>query len=74
MPPFFPEPGRGRACCTAADRCDAKGILAAQIAAAERLRRAGETRVGLLFVAGEERGSDGAKAANRERRQAAGFS
>ena len=40
--------------------CDAKGILAAQVAAAERLRAAGETRVGLLFVVGEERGSDGA--------------
>ncbi|HXW06248.1 MAG TPA: M20/M25/M40 family metallo-hydrolase [Vicinamibacterales bacterium] len=44
--------------------CDAKGILAAQVAAAERLRAAGERRVGLLFVAGEERGSDGAEAAN----------
>ena len=44
--------------------CDAKGILAAQVAAAERLRAGGERRVGLLFVAGEERGSDGAVAAN----------
>jgi acetylornithine deacetylase len=44
--------------------CDAKGILAAQLAAAERLRAAGERRVGLLFVAGEERGSDGAALAN----------
>jgi acetylornithine deacetylase len=44
--------------------CDAKGILAAQVAAAERLRQRGETRVGLLFVVGEERGSDGARAAN----------
>ena len=44
--------------------CDAKGMLVAQIAAAERLRAAGETRVGLVFVVGEERGSDGAKAAN----------
>lgn len=44
--------------------CDAKGIAVAEIAAAERLRAAGETRVGLLFVVGEERGSDGAKAAN----------
>jgi len=63
VPPFFPsreENGRlyGRGAC------DAKGILVAQIAAAERLRAAGETRIGLLFVAGEERGSDGAKAAN----------
>jgi acetylornithine deacetylase len=44
--------------------CDAKGIAIAQIAAAERLRAAGETRIGLLFVVGEERGSDGAKLAN----------
>jgi len=44
--------------------CDAKGIALAQIAASERLRAAGETRVGLLFVVGEERGSDGARAAN----------
>src|SRR5688572_22466968 len=45
--------------------CDAKGILAAQLAAAERLRAGGERRVGLLFVVGEERGSDGAVAANQ---------
>ncbi len=64
VPPFFPSRvedgtlfGRGA--------CDAKGILAAQVAAAERLRAKGETRVGLVFVAGEERGSDGAKAANK---------
>jgi acetylornithine deacetylase len=63
VPPFFPSRvadgvlhGRGA--------CDAKGILASQVAAAERLRAEGETRVGLVFVAGEERGSDGAKAAN----------
>src|SRR5439155_26114193 len=44
--------------------CDAKGILAAQIAAADALRREDETRIGLLFLVGEERGSDGARAAN----------
>ncbi|MGD0799805.1 MAG: M20/M25/M40 family metallo-hydrolase [Terracidiphilus sp.] len=43
--------------------CDAKGIIAAQVAAAEALRAAG-FRVGLLFVSGEERDSAGAKAAN----------
>jgi acetylornithine deacetylase len=43
--------------------CDAKGIIATQIAAAEALRAAG-FRVGLLFVSGEERDSAGAKAAN----------
>lgn len=43
--------------------CDAKGILAAQIAAAERLRETG-VKIGLLFVVGEERDSAGAKEAN----------
>jgi acetylornithine deacetylase len=64
VPPFFPSRvegdllyGRGA--------CDAKGILAAQVAAAERLRAEGETRIGLVFVAGEERGSEGAIAANK---------
>ncbi len=42
---------------------DAKGIIAAQCAAAEALRSAG-FRVGLLFVSGEERDSAGAKIAN----------
>jgi len=63
VPPFFSSRvdgdrlfGRGA--------CDAKGILAAQVAAADRLRREGEPRVGLLFVVGEERGSDGARRAN----------
>jgi acetylornithine deacetylase len=43
--------------------CDAKGIIAAQIAAAERLRQQG-IHVGLLFVVGEERDSLGAHMAN----------
>jgi acetylornithine deacetylase len=34
------------------------------VAAAERMRASGERRIGLLFVVGEERGSDGAAAAN----------
>ena len=62
VPPFFPSYidgdrlyGRGS--------CDAKGIAACQVAAAEALRREGITNVGLLFVVGEERGSDGAKTA-----------
>jgi acetylornithine deacetylase len=42
---------------------DAKGIIAAQVAAAEELRAAG-FRVGVLFVSGEERDSAGAKVAN----------
>jgi acetylornithine deacetylase len=43
--------------------CDAKGIIAAQVAAAERLRAEGYA-VGMLFVSGEERDSAGAKVAN----------
>ncbi|MDR3724624.1 MAG: M20/M25/M40 family metallo-hydrolase [Terracidiphilus sp.] len=44
--------------------CDAKGILAAQIAASCRLRESG-CNVGVLFVSGEERDSAGAIAANQ---------
>jgi acetylornithine deacetylase len=62
VPPFFPSRvegdrlyGRGS--------CDAKGALVAQVAAAERLRASGESAVGLLFVVGEEKGSEGAHAA-----------
>ncbi len=62
VPPFIPSSedaariyGRGS--------CDAKGIIAAQIAASERLRQRG-IYVGLLFVVGEERDSLGAKVAN----------
>lgn len=63
VPPFFPSDVRdGRV--FGRGSCDAKGILAAQLAAVERMRAAGERRVALLFVVGEERGSDGAKVAN----------
>lgn len=44
--------------------CDAKGIIAAQIAAAERLRASGVTAIGLLFTVDEEVTSAGAKALN----------
>jgi len=44
--------------------CDAKGIAAAMLCAAERLAADDENRVDLLFVVGEEQGSDGARAAN----------
>ena len=47
--------------------CDAKGILDAQVAAAERLRDEG-MKVGMLFVVGEERDSAGAKLANENPR------
>src|SRR6201996_4363576 len=66
VPPFFG--------CTEDDEflygrgtCDAKGIIAAQVAAADRLRGA-DVKVGLLFVVGEERDSAGAKVANRNPR------
>jgi acetylornithine deacetylase len=66
VPPFIPSSedatrvyGRGS--------CDAKGIIAAQIAAAERLRQEG-IYVGLLFLVGEEKDSLGAKIANQQSR------
>ncbi|MCU1220644.1 MAG: peptidase dimerization [Candidatus Angelobacter sp.] len=43
--------------------CDAKGIIVAQIAACQRLRKEGMA-VGMLFLVGEERDSLGAKVAN----------
>lgn len=64
VPPYIPPKlegntlyGRGAA--------DAKGIAAAMLAAADALATAGEHRVDLLFVVGEEKASDGARAANR---------
>lgn len=64
VPPYIPPRehegrlyGRGSS--------DAKGIAAAMMIAADRLAKAGEERVDLLFVVGEEAGSDGARAANR---------
>ena len=44
--------------------CDAKGIIAAQIAAAEKLRAEGFNEIGLLFTVDEEVTSAGAKVAN----------
>lgn len=44
--------------------CDAKGIIAAQITAAEELRREGVEDIGLLYTVEEERASTGAKVAN----------
>lgn len=44
--------------------CDAKGIIAAQIVAAERLRAEGVNEIGLLFTVDEETGSAGARVAN----------
>ncbi len=63
VPPFIPSSedevnihGRGS--------CDAKGIIAAQIFAAERLRSDGFQEVGLLFTVDEELSSKGAQRAN----------
>jgi acetylornithine deacetylase len=67
VPPYFPSReddrhiyGRGA--------CDAKGILAAMVAAAEHLLVSGTREFALLFVVGEERDSAGAKAAAALRR------
>lgn len=45
--------------------CDAKGIIAAQVTAAEELRGEGVEDLGLLYTVEEERSSTGAKAANK---------
>ena len=66
VPPFLPSSedadniyGRGA--------CDAKGIIAAQVAACQGLCAAGKS-AGLLFVVGEERDSLGAMVANQNPR------
>jgi len=64
VPPFIRSSEDGRR-VYGRGSCDAKGIIAAQIAAAETLRREG-IRVGLLFLVGEERDSLGAKTANQQ--------
>ena len=63
VPPFIPSSedaeyiyGRGS--------CDAKGIIAAQIYAAEKLRANGMSELGFLFTVDEELSSLGAQAAN----------
>ena len=63
VPPFIPSSEDGEK-IYGRGSCDAKGIIAAQIAAAERLRT-NNCKVGLLFVVGEERDSQGAQEANR---------
>lgn len=64
VPPFFPSRVEGTRLYGRGSN-DAKGILASQIEAAEVLRAEGVDDFGLLFVVGEERGSDGAAAANQ---------
>ena len=67
VPPFFASRedaehvwGRGS--------CDAKGIIAAMIGAAEKLVSSGTRNIGLLFVIGEERNSAGAITASKSPR------
>ncbi|SRR5581483_8154759 len=62
VPPFIPS-SEDEARIYGRGSCDAKGIIAAQMAAAEQLRREGFA-AGLLFLVGEERDSLGAKIAN----------
>jgi acetylornithine deacetylase len=69
VPPFFPasedeEFIRGRGAC------DAKGIVAAMICAAEQLLTAGTRNIALLFVVGEEKDSLGALTAAKHPRAA----
>ena len=66
VPPFF-APRREGGVLIARGACDAKGSLAAQTVAFEDLAAEGAA-VGLLLLVGEERGSDGALAANRQPR------
>ena len=63
VPPFIPS-SEDDAAIYGRGSCDAKGIIAAQVIAAEQLR-AENIYVGLLFLVGEELDSIGAKAANR---------
>ncbi len=64
VPPFV-APRRADGRLYGRGACDAKGIAAAMMVAADRLREEGEQRVDLLLVVGEERGSDGARLANQ---------
>lgn len=63
VPPFIPS-SEDDAAIYGRGSCDAKGIIAAQIVAAEKLRAEG-VNVGMLFLVGEERDSIGAKLANQ---------
>ena len=63
VPPFL-EPREDEHYLYGRGACDAKGIIAAQVTAAERLTAEGHRDFGLLFLVGEETGSDGARTAN----------
>ncbi len=63
VPPFIPS-SEDDAAIHGRGSCDAKGILAAMVKAAENLRAEGRSDFGLLFLVGEERDSTGAQFAN----------
>jgi acetylornithine deacetylase len=63
VPPFIPPRLEGER-LWGRGACDAKGLVASMIMAADRFRARGEA-VALLFVVGEEVTHDGAEAANR---------
>ncbi len=63
VPPFI-EPTEDDEKIYGRGACDAKGIIAAQITAAERLRKEAIEDIGLIYTVEEERSSTGAKAAN----------
>jgi acetylornithine deacetylase len=63
VPPFIAS-GEDETHISGRGSCDAKGIIAAQVAAAARLREEGFEEFGLLFTVDEELGSLGARAAN----------
>jgi acetylornithine deacetylase len=66
VPPFI-RSSEDSECVYGRGTCDAKGILAAQVSAALKLRETG-IHAGLLFVVGEERDSQGATVANQQAR------
>ncbi len=69
VPPFVPA-SEDAECLYGRGSCDAKGILASQVVAAECLASEGVTNFGLLFLVGEETVSDGARRANESPRGA----
>src|SRR6202140_4471849 len=67
VPPFFPS-GEDEQTIWGRGACDAKGIIAAMIAAAEKLLNGGKKNFALLFVVGEEVNGAGALVAARNPR------
>jgi acetylornithine deacetylase len=63
VPPYFPFRDEGDS-VYGRGACDDKGVIAAQVAAAEKLKQQG-VGVGMLFTVGEETDSIGAKTANK---------